>query len=373
MEYNPSSHTLLENFIYPEKTWMNMAIKNLDIFAIITISCFFLIGLAGAANPISTINPGDMVFIGEQGLDISAAMGGDTQIGWWASGAAVSTSSPDKTITVTSPGSFSVSSSEFSGYTGSWYHLSSPTKANGVAFSVVDPQLELRVEDTTVNVDVTNKWVPTGDDIRFGIDTNLAQMTQRTGVSYVPITIKVQSPSGGVFTALVNSAGTATPITDIQVKSSSYYTDSLWDTGVRSTYPAGTYTIWAECNVNSMKDNYGQTGKTVSPQVSLLLQDQNPLIGNKGYVTNPTTSVPTAAITNVPTTQMTVKTTSPTPAPTSAPVTTITTVSLTTPIETLPAVSSSATTSVPTKTPGFEGALAVLAAIVGLASYHKRK
>jgi hypothetical protein len=351
---------------------MNMAIKNFDTLALVAVSCFFLIGLAGAANPISTINPGNMVFIGEQGLDITAAMGGDTQIGWWASGAAISTSSPDKIIMVTSPGSYSVSPSEFSGYTGSWYHLSSSGKANGVAFTVVDPQLDLRVEDTTVNVDVTNKWVPTGDDIRFGINTNLAQMTQRTGVTYVPITIKVQSPSGGVFTALVNSAGTTTPITDIQVKTSSYYTDSIWDTGVRSTYPAGTYVIWAECNVNSMKDNYGQTGKTMSPQVSLLIQDQNPLINNKGYVTNPTTQLATTVTTTVPTTLVTVKT--PTPTPTPTPVITTPAVILTTPTDTIPVVTSSATTPIPTTvTPGFEGALAVLAAIVGLASYNKRR
>ena len=68
-----------------------MVIKSINALVILAISCFFLIGCAGAANPISTINPGNMVFIGEQGLDITAAMQGDTLLGWWASGASIST------------------------------------------------------------------------------------------------------------------------------------------------------------------------------------------------------------------------------------------------------------------------------------------
>lgn len=350
-----------------------MMTNNLKLYptiAIIAIGCIFLTGLVGAAAPISTINPGNMVFIGEQGLDITAAMQGDNQLGWWASGAAVSTSSPDQLVNVPNPGSYSISPSTFGGYTGTWYHLSSPTKANGSAFTVVDPQLDLRVEDTTVNVDVTNKWVPTGDDIRFRIGTNLAAITQR-GVASVPITIKVQSPSGGIYSALANSAGTAVPITDIPVNTNDYYTASIWNTGARDLYPPGTYAIWAECNVNSMKDNYGQSGKTISSQVSLLDQDKNPLISNKGYVTNPTTPVATIITTSQPTT---IVTTMSTPAPvvtTSAPVTTVTTVSQATTIETTP-VPLSTTIPVATKSPGFGGDIAVLAGIAAIAICLKR-
>ena len=86
-----------------------MAIKNIHILAILAISCFFLIGFVGAVNPpMNIINPGNMVFIGEQGLDITAVMLTDTQIGWWASGASVSTRSPNQIVTVSNPGSFSV-------------------------------------------------------------------------------------------------------------------------------------------------------------------------------------------------------------------------------------------------------------------------
>jgi len=347
-----------------------MAVKNLCIFAIVAISCFFLIGFAGAANPISTINPGGVVFIGEQGLDITAAMQGDTQLGWWASGAPISTSSADYPITSVNPSSFSVTSSDFSTHTGNWYHLSSNGKANGSAFTVMDPQLDLRVEDTTVNVDVTDKWVPTGDDIRFRIGNNLGSITQR-GVSSVPITIKVQSPTGGVYTALANSAGTTTSIVDIPVNTADYFTPSIWNTGSRDLYPPGTYTIWAVCNVNSMNDNYGQTGKTISRQVSLLDQDNNPLIGNKGYVTNPTTQATTIATTTLPTTIVTETALPVTTTP--VPVTNITISSTTNPTEPVPAApATTSTTTKPTASPGFDGFLMVLALMAGMAVYTKR-
>ena len=246
--------------------------------------------------------------------------------------------------------------------------MSSLNKVNGTAFAVVDPQLDLRVEDTTVNVDVTDKWVPTGDELQFRIDTNLVQMTQRTGVANVPVTIKVQSPDGGIFSSLINNAGTATPIVDYPVTSNPQYTGAIWGTGNRATYPPGTYQIWVECDVNSMNDNYGQIGKTVSNQVSLLDQDNNPLIGNRGYVTNPTTSITTVA----PTTT----TLSATPAVTSMittapPATVIPTVS---PSTQTPAVTS--VTSVPsstfTKSPGFESACALFAIIVGIIFFTKK-
>ncbi len=47
---------------------------------------------------INTIGQGNVVFVGEEGLDISAALGPDTQIGWWASAADITTTSPTKTI-----------------------------------------------------------------------------------------------------------------------------------------------------------------------------------------------------------------------------------------------------------------------------------
>ena len=293
-----------------------MKTKTFIIFSFMITGVLFFMTPVTAAAAISTIAPGNTVFIGEQGLDITSVMNGDSQIGWWASGAAIATSSPDYTVSISNPANFYVSPNDFGSHQGSWYRFSALSKANGTAFTVADPHLDIRVEDSTVNVEVTNKWVPTGDDIKFSIETNLIQITQRTGVGSVPVTIYVQSPTGGTFNALLDSTGTPNSIVNIPVTSTPFSPPFSWNTSKRNTYPPGTYYIWADCDVNSMKDNYGQIGKTISQQVSLLDQDQNPLITNSGYITNPTTQITvlptqiitafaTPAVTSLPTTQYT--------------------------------------------------------------------
>jgi len=338
------------------------------VFALIFIlGASVLIYPVAAASAISTIQRGNTVFIGEQGLDITAAMDGDTILGWWASGS--TSTNPDYTIPLSATGSFTVSSSDFASRTGNWYHMPSLDKANGTAFSVADPTLGLRVWDTTVNVDVTDKWVSTDDDLQFQIDTNLVQMTQR-GVT-VPVTIKVQSPNGAILSSLIDKDGKSTSIDPYQLTSTPMYTGSIWSTKNRDTYPPGTYSIWVECNVNSMKDNYGLTGKTISSTVSLLNQDRNPLIGNKGYVTNPTTAV-TTVTTRIPTlvTAKAITVVPTTTLPTTTPATEI-------PVsaETLPAspVIIEPTTVPTTHTPGFGAGLAIAAAIFGLVLCMRKK
>ena len=346
--------------------------EKIMVFALIFIlGASVLIYPVASASAISTIQRGNTVFIGEQGLDITAAMDGDTILGWWASGS--TSTNPDYTIPLSALGSFTVSSSDFASRTGNWYHLSSLDKANGTAFLVADPTLGLRVWDTTAinDVDVTDKWVSTDDDLQFQIDTNLVQMTQRSGVSSVPVTIKVQSPNGAIFTSLIDKNGVSTSIDPYQISTTPKYTGSIWSTKNRDTYPTGTYSIWVECNVNSMKDNYGLTGKTLSSTVSLLNQDRNPLIGNPSYVTNPTTSV-TTVTTRIPT-LVTAKAT--TLVPTTALPTTTPATEIPTSVETLPAspVIIEPTTVPTTHTPGFGTGLAIAAAIFGLVLCLRKK
>lgn len=327
----------------------------------VRIPIILFLGMVFLCIPVSAtikdIATGGTVFIGEQGLDITAPTGAaPSQVGWWASGAAIATTSPDYTYSVSDPTNFYVSPTEFGSHLGTWYALPGKT----AAFNVVDPRIAIRVEDTTVSVDVTDKWVPTDDDIRFRIDSNLVPISQRTGITSVPITIRVQAPDGGIYSSLLNNAGTATSIENIPVATTPYYTDSIWDTGQRATYSPGSYTIWAECNANSMKDNYNEAGKTTSQKVSLLNQDHNPLIkGN--YPTATTVPVTAKTITVVKTP---VPTTTPTPTKeTPAPV--ATTEILQTP--TIPESTASATqVPPPTKSPGFAGILTGAAALFAL-------
>ena len=327
---------------------------------LIVLVCIFLLCVGPASAAINTIKQGNTVFIGEEGLDISAAMGPDTQIGWWASAADITTTSPTKTIDLNGrTTSFMVSPSEFDGYFGNWYRLNSSGKSDGTAFLVADPQLAIKVEDTTIDVNVELlKWIPSGDDIRFRIDTNLAQIASQRSTP-APITIKVQSPDGAIYSSLRNAGGMPTSIVDIPVNTVPFYTGSIWNMGNPDVYGPGTYTIWAESNINNMKNNYEVIGKTISKPFNLLNQGQNPLITKATTVpiqtTRSPTQVPTQVTTRMPT-QSLESTTVPTLPPTEIPITTATQV---------PSPS-------PTKAPGFEATLAGAALLFGLV-FHLKK
>ena len=341
-------------FIYQEEKWMTMIKKDTTIFMVLV--CIFLLCVGPASAAINTINPGNAVFIGEEGLDISVAMGPDTQIGWWASAADITTTSPTKTIDLKGRiNSFMVSPSEFDGYLGNWYRLNSAGKADGIAFLVVDPQLVLKVEDTTVQVDVELlKWIPSGDNIQFRIDTNLVQMASQRSAP-PPITIKVQSPDGAIYSSLLNAAGTPTSIVNIPVITQPFYTGPIWNMGNPAVYGPGTYTLWAESNVNQMNDNYDVPGKTISKKITLLNQGQNPLITKATTLPTQTTR-PTTLVTPLATTQIVVSTTIPTPSPTEPPTTAATVVPSPSP-----------------KTPGFSAILAISAILFGLVMYLKKE
>jgi len=326
---------------------------------ILAVIFLFVLPVTAAIN---TISQGNTVFIGEDGLDVSGFIPSGTTIGWWASGAAIATSSPDDTYVMSNAAQFSVSPIQFSSHTGAWYILPAKTPA----FNIADPYLNLRVEDTTVGVDVTqNKWVYRGDVVGFRIETNLNAIAQRTGTPSVPITIKVQSPDGGVYSSLVNN-GVITLIDPYPVSTSPQETGAIWDTG-NSAYTAGTYTIWAECNANRMNDNYPATGKTVSTQTIMGNQEQNPLIG----VSVPTTILTTPVIP----VKKTVQTTTPMPTPSLNPtmITTAPTSSETTVAETSATTPALPPTTTPAKTPGFGSIIAVISLSMSAVIFIKKQ
>ena len=338
-------------FLRPKTALNTMLTESKARIGIVLICMCLIVVPAMAAGAYTTIPQGGTVFIGEQGLDVTTAMGGDTAIGWWASGAAIATSSPDVQMQVTPLSNFDISSVAFGQHTGYWYRLNAQGKPDGlvVAFVVADPSLAIRVIDTTVNIDVTNKWIPRGDQAAFRIDSNLGPIFSRGSSTTEGVTIYVQSPSGGTYSALLDSTGAPHQLGNLAI-TNSYQTLWNWDTG-NSQYVTGTYTIWAECDVNNMYDNYGIPGKTISQKTSLLDQEQNPLISVNVPTTIATTQVSSAQTSSPPTTQSTtVPATIPTITP-GTPVPVVTTPSAT--------VSPVATTPIPAATttarsPGFD-------------------
>ncbi|MFA5211872.1 MAG: DUF3821 domain-containing protein [Methanoregula sp.] len=324
-----------------------------------------ILGIFLAILPVSAtitqISQGNTVFLGEDGLDVTNALGPDSQIGWWASGADIQHSAPSGNVPITSKTQFSVTPTLFGSQLGTWYRIDAAGKVNGTAFIVADPSLLLRVEDTSVNVDVSqNKWVYRGDEIGFRIETNLNAIAQRPGAPPAFITIKVQAPDGGMYSALVNSAGTANMIENIPVSTSPYSTGPWWDTG-NSIYAPGTYTIWAECNVNHMKDNYGVTGKTLTTQTAMLNTERNPLISVSVPTTGSTTQGTQTPVTVTTTKSSTVTTTIPKTSPTTVVLTATPIISAATMTQTSNATLAAPVETTTKKAPGFEMVLSLIA------------
>jgi hypothetical protein len=238
---------------------------------------------------------------------------------------------------------------------------------DGIAFNVADPQLSIKVIDPVIPGDRTNDWVPTGDPVYFEIDSNLYNANQRG--SGAPVTIHVQAPGGNEYSQL---AGSTRSLTDVPITTNPFLTNSVgirWNTG-DPLYAQGTYTIWAECTLNGMKDNYPVTGKSISSTITVLDQDVNPLI--KSYTIAPTRTivVPTTTAllitTAMPraTTPSGVATTQTTEA-TSSPVISIA------PIETTTMTVTTGTSPSPTKSPGFEIIIALAALVFVFAVYRR--
>ena len=327
----------------------NMNGMKLALVALLVLPFLLVVPACAALN---TIPGGGTAFIGEQGLDITqtGAKSGST-IAWYSGSSNVGSGAPTATVVVDDASSFYIAPSTFSGKTGAWYLF--PQKA--LAFYVQDPSLNLRIFDSSSNFEITGPvtWVPKGDSVSFGIDNNLYVMADRGGVSGAPVTIHIQAPDGAQYSSVSGNS-----LTDIPVNSASYSTGPIWSTG---SYTSGTYTIWAECNANSMNDNYAAVGKSQSTQKQMLLQSVNPLITSS---VSPTLSISTGGggTTQVPTTVPATTIPTTVPATASPPPTTVVTSKPTSPPPTA-VVTTILPTTKPTTVPG-PGIVLVSAGIV---------
>ena len=227
-------------------------------------------GIITVQGDIRTIEPGGTVFIGEEQLDISAAgISPGSQIAWWAPGTSLD-ETPADTVTVSDPASFSALSSSFSGKEGVWYSLDDKAPV----IKIKQPQMNIRISDTTSDFDATGKWLPRGHLASFQIGTNLYVLQNRPGVSGAPVDIIVQSPGGAQYSAVTGPTGSFS-LTGIPVKSAMYDTGAIWNTGGTDS---GTYSLHAECTANRMNSNNPGPGAAVSQTITVLIQDINPLI-----------------------------------------------------------------------------------------------
>lgn len=273
---------------------------------------------------LKTIGPGGTVFLGEEGLDISATgvMDGG-QIGWWAPGSSRS-SDPTELMTVSSPESFYVSPSAFSGKEGLWYSW----PEGSPIFQVKRPQVSVRAYDETADFDATGKWVPRGDAVSFRISSNVYEANSRGGPDG-QVDIVLTSPEGAKYSSVSGPSGSFS-LSGIPLTSSLTSTGPVWSTG---GVTVGTWKVQAELSMNRIKDNMPETGAGISAPVDILIQNVNPLIKSPvaieigtpepdrtPIVTQTTVPAYSAPVTKPPTPVQTMQTLMQTPVPTSTPV-----------------------------------------------------
>ncbi len=311
--------------------------KHSTVYAVI-----LLIGLLSAPTTVmaamNTVPRAGIVFLGEQGLDITAtgATSG-SQIVWYGPGGS-QTSVPASTLTVDDPSDFYISPVLFGDKTGPWFII----PGNSLAFYVQDPLIEIRVIDETRNFQITKEvtWIPKGDVVGFRVDTNVYEIAKRPGSPGAPVEIGIRGPGGVEYSSVDGYQ-----LDDIMLSASPFQTGPIWFTG---DYQSGNYTVWAESTGNDMNLNYKREGKTVTAPVEFLLQSTNPLI-TPSPTTVPATISPTVS-TTVPHT--TVQTPVPTTSVTESPA--------------MPSLTETPTVIPTTSTPGFGVVLSLCALAAGI-------
>jgi len=203
------------------------------------------------------------VFIGEEGLDITVAMNVTASesivIAHYEPGQGFDETPITKTV---DPTYFNVIDQIYKDNPGIWYFWDG---------SAVDKTRYIRIEKPSISVklrsndnDVTGKSVVRGTDIDFRVDTNMYEIISRAdATTSYPFAIKVESPTGVVYTQLYIDDTNAASLVSLPINKSvwkwSEFAGGAWETnskdGANSRYIAGKYRVSVECTANEIDDN----------------------------------------------------------------------------------------------------------------------
>ena len=222
------------------------------------------------------------VFLGEEGLDVSAFLKPGDTIVWYDTTSDVHMTEPAYRIQVSNPKDFYVdpAPSQFGGRTGWWWLEINRTVTDKKVFMVKDPSINLRIWNIDEDEDIedNNRKVPAGNEITFKIETNLDSLYERPDATTCQdccgiIDVEGYSNVTKVdYNFLKNGALIDIPLRNLVVNNSRWWWPgpgakpfppwTSWDTGVINSedrlYPNGEYSFHASINdtVNHIRDNY---------------------------------------------------------------------------------------------------------------------
>jgi len=217
---------------------------------------------------LNRINRGDYVFIGEQDLDVTAALQKRTSIAYYGPDTlrSVPENQPLKIITLTlqDASMFDIEPAIFSERPGPWYIWPLGDQPR-IAFFVEEPSVEVRIWDSTKNRELLGDStgrisVLAGTFLNFRIDSPLYLITSRDPDAPGQCRINLTGPDSTNYSYLVTASGGMKSLRDIEL--TEFFTfwqpfiQNGWNTGTRSEvmrwYPSGNYKLTAECNPNKL-------------------------------------------------------------------------------------------------------------------------
>ncbi len=128
------------------------------------------------------IYPGDTVFIGESGLNISASLGLETEIAYFFEGSDLQMDEPEKVVRLTPAEiyNFNVDLAIFEGYTGLWYAYNITNSENTkLAFYVEQPSLSISLYKENETYPIGDYKVVADESLMLKIDSPFARLFER--------------------------------------------------------------------------------------------------------------------------------------------------------------------------------------------------
>lgn len=255
---------------------------------------------SGAAeDKLNVIHRGGVVFIGEEGLDVSLFVKAGDTLGWWASDADLNTAPPAASVVVSTPKSFFINPAQFVGKTGNWYILGSGVRSPADPDVVVqDPSIALRVWNQNEDQDITVRGgkIPAGNFVNFQIDSNIYPVIEQRGAGLAKEDLGIINLIGTSNTTQVtyqSLRGTLSGVADLDIPLRKLVVDtnkwfwpendketSGWNTGALATdgnrlYPNGEYVFRAEVDLNNIIKNYPIVSKAFSLDIPSTIVDDS--------------------------------------------------------------------------------------------------
>ena len=227
-----------------------------------------------SANSVIIPAGGD-IFLGEEGLDIRAALPPlYDAIAFFSPG-----SSPGRDIPLDvrhiDPSFFAASPALYSDRVGSWYQWDSRRGVSGsIAFIIREPRVNVRIILKSTMEDISSGIIPRGSPLFFQIDTNIGSVTQRPGFNTQSdglLDLLITTPGGGVQTAIETVSGGSVSLIRITPQGSLPVVPSLqsggWNTGATETgggylYSSGIFTVQPRLSFNHIDENLRSSDRT---------------------------------------------------------------------------------------------------------------